>query len=299
MEKAVLNVETLNITQGMNGSYSHKGDLAIDMGSVCKNLKAPFTGTIKRIYKNCNAVWLESNSKVKYADGTEDYMTVMTLHDNDVSNLYVGKVIKQGEIYYQPGVKGLGTGSHIHIAVGRGKFSGTGWYKGQYQSQCKAYAWYINNQYDITKALFLYDGVKVSNGVYNWNKTKDFTYYSGIVVGDKVKIGTMPNAKKWVADDVQKKYGMYQIKEIVNAGNSFTWAENGIPEGCVDLTDKNGKKRADSDRVHAKKGDCFVFAKTFTVRKIAIEKGKRYFYLSYDINPLHRFWVVSTYCKRV
>ena len=135
MEKAVLNVDTLNITQGMNGSYSHKGDLAIDMGKACKWLKAPFTGTIKRIYTKCNAVWLESNNKVKYADGTVDYMTVMTLHDNNVSNLKVGQVIKQGTVYYQPGAKGIGTGSHIHIAVGKGKFSETGCYKGKYQPQ--------------------------------------------------------------------------------------------------------------------------------------------------------------------
>jgi len=168
MQKAVLNVKELNVTQGMNGSYSHKGDLAIDMGKVCTYLKAPFTGVIKRIYANCNAVWLESLEKVKYADGTEDYMTVMTLHDNDVSNLKVGQVLEQGTNYFQPGVKGKVTGSHIHIAVGKGKFIGNGWTENKYGSWC------INNQYDITKALFVHTDVKQSKPMYDWKETSDY-----------------------------------------------------------------------------------------------------------------------------
>ena len=139
MEKAILNVDVLYISQNMNSNFSHNGDLAIDISKL-KYLKAPFTGTIKRKYSNCNGIWLESLNKVEYADGTIDYMTIMTLHDNDVSDLYINKKIKQSEIYYQPGVKGNVTGSHIHIAVGRGKFKGTGCYKGKYQPKVKAYA---------------------------------------------------------------------------------------------------------------------------------------------------------------
>ena len=85
MEKAVFNIKKLNVTQGMNGSFSHNGELAIDIGGACEWFKAPFTGTIKRIYTNTNTVWLESNEKVLYADGTIDYMTIMTHHDNDIS----------------------------------------------------------------------------------------------------------------------------------------------------------------------------------------------------------------------
>jgi len=163
MEKAILNLDILNITQGMNNSFSHKGNLAIDV-TGCSYLKAPFTGIIKRIYPDCNTVWLESLEKIEYADGSIDYMTVMTLHDNDISNLYVGKIIKQGEIYYHQGTKGYVTGPHIQISVGRGKYIGSGWYKNKYGSWC------INNQYDITKALYLSSNTKIVNGLYNWNK---------------------------------------------------------------------------------------------------------------------------------
>lgn len=170
MEKAILNIDVLNISQGMNGNYSHQGDLALDIID-CTFFKAPFTGIVKRIYTNNNTVWLESLEKVEYADGTVDYMTIMTMHDNDVSNLKVGQTIKQGEIYYEPGIKGKATGSHIHVAVGKGKFTGNGWYQGQYQIQSKCYAWPIYNQYDITKALYLYSDVKIINGIYDWKKS--------------------------------------------------------------------------------------------------------------------------------
>lgn len=167
MEKAILNIKELKITQGMNGSYSHKGDLAIDIGSCCSYLKAPFTGIVKRIYRNCNAVWLQSKDKVEFADGTIDYMTILTIHDNDISNLKVGQTIKKGEIYYHPGTKGQVTGSHIHMTVGKGKFTGNGWYKNKYGSWC------INNQYDITKALFIDKSVKQTKSMYKWSIAKE------------------------------------------------------------------------------------------------------------------------------
>ena len=129
MEKAVLMLNTLNVSQKANNEFSHKGDKAIDIsgsdGGV-ESLKAPFTGKVKRIYSNTNTVWLESIDKVKYADGTIDYMTIMTMHDNNISNLKVGDVIKQGSIYYDEGTKGYTTGNHIHLAVGKGKFTGNG-----------------------------------------------------------------------------------------------------------------------------------------------------------------------------
>lgn len=169
MQKAVLSLDYLNITQGSNNSFSHKGDKAIDIAgkdSSISSLRAPFTGTIKKIYEPDNAVWLESNDKVLYADGTKDYMTVLTVHSNDISNLYVGKVVNQNDVYYYEGTKGNAFGNHIHLATGRGKFSGSGWYKNEYG------VWCINNQYDIYDALFLFDTVNVINDLgYNFKKT--------------------------------------------------------------------------------------------------------------------------------
>lgn len=169
MEKAVLLMDYLNVTQKANNDFSHKGDKAIDIAgkdSGIDSLKAPFTGIVKKIYPNDSAVWLESLEKVKYADGSIDYMTIMTLHDNDISNLKVGSIIKQGDVYFQEGTKGFVTGNHIHLAVGKGKFTGNGWSQNQYGY------WVINNQYDVHKALYLLDSINIINsGGYNWIKT--------------------------------------------------------------------------------------------------------------------------------
>jgi len=173
MEKAVLMMDYLNVTQKGNSFFSHKGDKAIDIAgkdSGIDSLKAPFTGIIKRIYPPQNVVWLESLDKVKYADGTIDYMTVMTMHDNDISNLKEGDIIKQGTIYYEEGRKGYTTGNHLHLAVGKGRFEGSGWYQNEYGY------WPINNQYDVYKALFILDSTSIINsGEYNWVKTSTLT----------------------------------------------------------------------------------------------------------------------------
>lgn len=179
MEKAVLLMNTLNVSQKANNEFSHKGDKALDLSGKdtgIDNLKAPFTGIIRRIYSNTNAVWLESLNKVKYADGTVDYMTVLTMHDNDVSNLRVGQIINQGSVYFEEGRKGYTTGNHIHLAVGKGKFTGNGWYKNSYGN------WVINNQYDVYKGLYLYSNTIIRNdGGYNWIKTDE------LIVEEKIE----------------------------------------------------------------------------------------------------------------
>lgn len=216
MQKAVLNVKTLNITQGMNGSYSHKGDLAIDMGHVCENLKAPFTGIVKRVYSNCNAIWLESVDKVKFADGTEDYMTVMTLHDDSVTSLPVGTKVTQGKNYYQPGVKGKVTGPHIHMAVGKGKFTGNGWFKNSYGNWC------INNQYDITKALFLHTDVKIQSSMYNWVKTDTYEVPQPKPTKSVEEVANEVIAGKWGNNPERKErleaagYNYNEVQALVN-----------------------------------------------------------------------------------
>lgn len=64
------------------------------------------------------------------------------------------------------GRKGYATGNHIHLAVGKGKFTGNGWYENSYSN------WVINNQYDVHKGLFLDSNTIVKNdGGYNWIKT--------------------------------------------------------------------------------------------------------------------------------
>ena len=132
MEKPLYPSKNMRITQGYN-TGSHIDSYAIDdagQDQGISTLAAPFTGTIKKIYTaDANEVWLESIEPVEYPDGTIDYMTILFAHSNDVSNLFVGKRITQGEYFYSEGTKGQATGNHCHIECGKGKFTGTGWYK--------------------------------------------------------------------------------------------------------------------------------------------------------------------------
>lgn len=96
MEKPLYPSPYMRITQGyMVGT--HRDSYAIDdagKDSSISSIKAPFTGVIKKIYKeDANEVWLESIDKVLYPDGTEDFMTIMFTHDNNVDDLFIGKVI--------------------------------------------------------------------------------------------------------------------------------------------------------------------------------------------------------------
>lgn len=160
MEKAMYPFKTIRITQREHEG-THAGCFATDEAGKDGGIDlayAPFTGTIKKIYtQDANEVWLESNEPILYADGTKDYMTIMFVHDNDVSDLWVGKVIKQGENFYQEGTKGQATGNHCHFECGKGKFTGTGWHKDS------AGYWSINNGKLVTECLFIDDSYNIIN----------------------------------------------------------------------------------------------------------------------------------------
>ena len=134
MEKPIYPLKNLRITQGYQEG-THRNSYAIDnagLNNEIEDVYAPFSGTIKKIYEeDANEVWLESDNPVEYPDGTIDYMTVLFAHDNDISDLYVGKKVAQGKIFYQEGTKGNAIGNHCHIECGKGKFIEPGWIKNE------------------------------------------------------------------------------------------------------------------------------------------------------------------------
>lgn len=160
MEKPLYPSPYMRITQGY-GMGSHRDSYAIDdagSDSGIDYITAPFTGTIRKIYtSDANEVWLESNEPVEYPDGTIDYMTVLFAHDNDVSNLYVGKVIRRGERFYEEGTKGNASGNHCHIECGRGRFAGSGWV------QNSAGYWSILNRKKPEECFFIDESIHVLN----------------------------------------------------------------------------------------------------------------------------------------
>lgn len=136
--------KVMNITQNYSQSYSHTPhstgtpkDYPIDEACAdsgrsyfycpCDEMK------IAHIYGvgngGTNTIWLESTSKVNLANGKSDYITILITHPNDdtLKNLYVGQKFKRGAAMFLEGNDGRATGWHFHIAVGTGKFTGTGW----------------------------------------------------------------------------------------------------------------------------------------------------------------------------
>ncbi len=120
-------------------------------------------------------------------------------------------------------------------------------------------------------------------------------------VGDYVKIRTADHYNYYIADDVQKIYGMYQVREDLNAGgeNRFSWKDNGIPEKFVDIVNSNGKKTWNSDLIHMKKGYKFVFNRAFRISKTATDGGIKYYQLDAGIGDKYKFWVVGSYLYKV
>lgn len=115
--------------------------------------------------------------------------------------------------------------------------------------------------------------------------------------GDRVRINTAGHFPYYVADDVQKKYGIWQVREDLNAGGEtrFEWKDNGIPEKFVDIVNQYGKKVWNSDLIHIKKGNKFVFNRTFTISKTATDAGMKYYQLDAGLGDNYKFWVVGTY----
>lgn len=196
MEKPLYPSKNMRITQGYEEG-THKDSYAIDNAGKdygIEKIYAPFTGTIKKIYTNdANEVWLESKEKVEYPDGTIDYMTIMFAHANDVSNLFVGKEIKQQEAFYSEGTKGNVTGAHCHIECGKGRFTENGWH------QNNSGYWSINNRKKPEECLWIDDTINIldDNG-YNFKKIEK-------------KISTETVDKEFIAPKTDL-YGVY-LKE--------------------------------------------------------------------------------------
>ena len=136
---------TMRITQNYKGKTSHlphtqgtPKDYPIDDG--CSDTGKDYifcpcdSMTVRRIYgvgeNGTNTVWLQSDKKVSFADGTRDYFTMLITHpdDKDLKRLYVGQKFNRKEKICREGKDGA-TANHLHISGGKGKIQGNGWVK--------------------------------------------------------------------------------------------------------------------------------------------------------------------------
>lgn len=138
------------ITQGSNGTYSHKGIMANDVRGKVAGIKysyyAPCTSKCLKIYPEAGQVMWQSINKVRFSNGRIDFATFMTAHD-DTMDAKVGQVVKQGEQLGNMGTKGNTTGVHCHIEVSQS--NDTSWTKNKYG------IYHFNNEYDLDDCYFV------------------------------------------------------------------------------------------------------------------------------------------------
>lgn len=163
---ALFPCQTMSVTQGAFDDYSHQKQNALDIQPTNGMAFAPFNAKVVRVDKGevtCNGVWIQSIDKVRYADGSYDYMTVLFMHDNDISDLTVGRVLTQGEYFYQSGTMGNSSGAHIHVAV----------YRGAYSDDMASYGFGSGNV-NVEDALFVRDDTTIRDDYgLNWRSVGD------------------------------------------------------------------------------------------------------------------------------
>jgi len=221
MQKAMYPSKYMDITNGYGGDKSHRGTLALDDCGSDQGIDfmiAPFDCIVKNIHKDdANEVWFESMEKVKYADGTEDYMVIMLVHDNDVSDLSKGKKFKQGDKIYDEGSKGEGQigrfPNHVHIECGVGRYHDIGWYE---NSQG---VWMINDAKRIEECLWIDDSyVIINDGGLNWKNVKDDHEYDELIQQLRQRANELKEIKKELEEELEESKKEYEAlkEELAN-----------------------------------------------------------------------------------
>jgi len=218
MQKAMYPSKYMKITQTYFSSFSHSHSLAIDDEGLTgkEHLIAPFDCVVKRIYKDdANEVWFQSMKKVKYADGTENYMVIMLAHDNDVSDLWEGEEFKQGEKIYDRGNKGFSTGNHVHIECGVGEFYDSGWYAINNDPKKMI----INNAKKPEECLWIDDSyVIINDGGFNWKNVKDDHEYDELIQQLQQRANELKEIKKELEEELEESKKEYEAlkEELAN-----------------------------------------------------------------------------------
>lgn len=195
VECVLFPMQYMNITQGVNGKFSHKGDMALDLAGKDTGIDPIFMPcTMKVVWKDpkIGGVLYESTKKVHMADGTEDYIHMMTLHDNKISDLAMGKTFKQGQETGDEGTAGRATGNHVHLVFGKGKYTG-----GYPMKQNSYGTWVLPKQIDPRNVMFI-NGTTIKNDLgYNFKTYKAPFKESGKVqaIENGIRIRTAANLK--------------------------------------------------------------------------------------------------------
>ena len=248
IQYAIMPLKTINVTQKAGGNYSHKGTNNVDFGGK-QNLYAPFDCKVverSATYDGGNRVIVESASKIKFADDTYDYMTVLVAHDNDISDMPLGKSIKKGDVFYCTGDYGNVTGIHVHMCVAKGKYAGL--------TKNKYGKWQLKNSILPSNAFFIDNSTKITeSGGYTWKKLPAITVDSNVnggsgAIGSQTFKGNV--VKSWNVKNIEKlSQTDAQIKARVNFNKRVKCTQAGFYFGT---SKDNLKKNAKVDNINYK-----------------------------------------------
>ena len=116
---AMMPMQYINVTQGENGQFSHRGTLCIDFTGQAPRFPyyAPCACTcINLNVQNAYLIW-KSDKKVMCADGKVRNLVWSCIHENPPATHKVGTKLKQGDLMGYSGTGGFATGDHFHLNV--------------------------------------------------------------------------------------------------------------------------------------------------------------------------------------
>lgn len=225
VEVVLFPMEYMNITQGINGKYSHQGDMALDLAGKDTGIDPifmPCTMTCKWKDASIGGVLYESTSKVHMADGTEDYIHMLTLHDNKISDLAMNKTFKQGTETGDEGTAGKCTGNHVHLVFGLGK------YKGGYPMKQNSYGkWVLPKQIDPRNVMHINETIIKNDLNYKFKTYKEPFKSKGKVqaIENGIRIRKEPNLKTTSDTGVRFSKGEVVSYESVVQGDGWYFAK--------------------------------------------------------------------------
>lgn len=187
------------ITQGANGSFSHKGTMANDVRGRESGVRYPYYAPcdVKCIwvYPNSGQACWQSLEKVRFANGNINYATFMTCHDDSFDAYIVkGLIRRQGEQIGNMGTKGNATGVHCHIEIAQHLYTMANWHKNGYG------IWCFDNESDTDESYFI-DNTNIIEGMGgNW-KTTDKVPVNETGSGRNY-VNLPPSINKWNVYDI-------------------------------------------------------------------------------------------------
>ena len=135
---------------------------------------APFSGSVVYTGNDHNMIYWSTN-RVRFADGTLDYATVLVAH-SETPPATVGTTFVQGQLWYHTGNYGVSTGDHLHMEVAKGHVT---WDTSTWSN--------LENPSHMWNVMAVNDTTIVDGEGYNWTE-----YQGGVTPGEDTKKKRFP-----------------------------------------------------------------------------------------------------------